>query len=238
MKKLKIAMIGTAFAGAIVLMVGNNGSFSWFTSETSASGQLTNGTLELNDGNNISGNIVQATNFAPSQLIFGDWLEVGNTGTLDAHLRTTYSHSIDVAAPIDAYKVGYIAIKYTVAPDKDVYEGAQYDLQKLFDGVTNERQSASVSMTQEKKLNGVEILTGIVDEDAYTDNATSFIFGDGALDGDKNKFWQLKQGQYIDINIGVKLDAEAGNEYQGATYEAVLDVLGKQTDEGALYTEK
>ncbi|SDC75370.1 hypothetical protein [Shouchella lonarensis] len=236
-KKLKVAMIGTAFAGALALVVGTNGSFSWFTSQTSANGELKNGTLELNNGNDISGDIVQASSFAPSQLIFGDWLKIENTGTLDAHLQATYEHEINVNASIDPYKVGYIAIKYKKTPDTDVFKDAQYELEKLFDGITNEIGALNKSTKRTHVTEDVEIEVNLIDEDEVN-NAGSFVLGDGALDGEKNEFWKLEEDQYIDLNFGVKLDEKAGNEYQGAVYEATLNVLGKQTDNGALYTER
>ncbi|AIF45561.1 hypothetical protein X953_16350 [Virgibacillus sp. SK37] len=35
--------------------------------------------------------------------------------------------------------------------------------------------------------------------------------------------------------IAVKLDESAGNDYQGARYYASLNVIAKQTDDGAQY---
>ncbi|MBM7838691.1 spore coat-associated protein N [Alkalihalobacillus xiaoxiensis] len=231
-KSFKVAMVGTAFAGALALTISSTGSFSWFTGETSASGEIRNGTLEINNGNEMNGSIVEATSFAPSQLIFGDWLSVENTGTLDTHLKATYSHSVDLEVPIDSYKVGYIAIKYSVAPGRDVYEDAQYKLDQLFNGVTNEIQTFSAAA---EETDGVEIVAMLIDEEDYAENAGEFILGDGALTGVDNAFWELDEGQYIDINFGVKLDENAGNEYQGAVYQAQLEVLAKQTDDGAQY---
>ncbi|AST94925.1 TasA family protein [Shouchella clausii] len=228
-KSLKLAMIATAFVGALVIVLGSGGSFSWFTGETSATGEIKNGTLEINHGEDIDGNIVQAESFAPSQLIFGDWLSIENTGTLDTHLQATYDHSVDLNVPIDAYKVGYIAIKYTTTPGRDVYEDAQYKLDQLFNGITNEVQSFSHTA----EANGVEVVAVLIDEQAYDENADQFVLGDGSLQGPDNEFWQLDEGQYIDLNFGVKLDENAGNEYQGAVYTASLEVLAKQTDQGA-----
>jgi spore coat-associated protein N len=39
-KSLKLAMIATAFVGALVVVLGSGGSFSWFTGETSATVRL------------------------------------------------------------------------------------------------------------------------------------------------------------------------------------------------------
>ncbi len=233
MKSMKVAMVGTAFAGALALTIGSSGSFAWFSDLTSANGEITSGTLEVNNGNDIDGKIVEASSFAPSQLIFGDWLTVENTGSLDAHLQATYAHSVNLEVPIDSYKVGYIAIKYTIEPGRDIYEDAQYKLDQLFNGVTNEIQAFSASPSIEQ--NGVEVMTALIDEKTYAENANEFVLGDGALPGKDNEFWQLDEGQYIDLNFGVKLDENAGNEYQGAIYEATLDVLAKQTDNGAEY---
>ncbi|KQL56651.1 MULTISPECIES: TasA family protein [Bacillaceae] len=232
-KALKLSLLGTAFAGALVFTATSTGSFAWFTDSVEATGEIQGGTLELNNGQDIDGSIVQASNFAPSQLIFGDWLSVENTGTLDTHLQATYRHQVDLEVPIDAYKVGYIALKYTVAPGRDVYEDAQYRLDQLFNGVTNEVQTFSAASTAGS--DDVEVLVAIVDESEYDQNTGELFLGDGSQTGRDNEFWQLDEGQYIDLNFGVKLDENAGNEYQGAVYQAVLEVLAKQTDNGANY---
>lgn len=65
-------------------------------------------------------------------------------------------------------------------------------------------------------------------------NSDEIIFGEG----EEDSFWQLDEGQYIDIMIAIKLDESAGNEYQGATYNASFNVMAKQTDEGAQYENK
>lgn len=231
-KSLKVAMVGTAFAGALALTISSTGSFSWFTGQTTASGEIQSGTLEINNGNDIDGAIVEATSFTPSQLIFGDWLSVENTGSLDTHLKATYSHSVDLEVPIESYKVGYIAMKYTIAPGRDVYEDAQFKLDELFNGVTNEVQTFSAAS---EEVDGVEIVAVLIDEEEYEENAGEFVLGDGALSGVDNEFWDLEEGQYIDMNFGVKLDENAGNDYQGAIYQAQLEVLAKQTDDGAQY---
>ena len=62
-------------------------------------------------------------------------------------------------------------------------------------------------------------------------NSGEIVFGEGG----KDSFWQLDEGQYIDIMIAIKLDENAGNEYQGATYDATFNVMAKQTDDGAKY---
>ena len=110
-----------------------------------------------------------------------------------------------------------------------MYEDAQYKLDQLFNGITNEVQSFSHTA----EANGVEVVAALIDEQAYDENADQFVLGDGSLQGPDNEFWQLDEGQYIDLNFGVKLDENAGNEYQGAVYTASLEVLAKQTDQGA-----
>lgn len=235
MKKTKKALLATALTGALVLGAGV-GSYSWFTSEIQATGQITNGTLEINNGNNIEESIVNYNGFAPSNLVFGDWLTIENTGTMDTHLEASFSHELDQNVSVSNYKVGYIAFKYTTQPGRDIREATQTKLQELFDGVTNEveAQEAVAALSDD-----VEIITGFVEEPefrAFSEgevNKGGFVLGDGALPGADNEFWQLTEGQYIDLNFGVKLDENAGNEYQGVTYSALLDVIAKQTDDGA-----
>lgn len=235
MKNVKKALLGTALAGALVLGAGF-GSYSWFTSEIQATGQLTTGTLEINNGNDIEENIVNYNGFAPSNLVFGDWLTIENTGSMDTNLEVQFSHELDQNVDISSFKVGYIAIKYTIQPSRDVLEATQLKLQDLFDGVTNEveTQAAIAEITDD-----AEIVSGFVEAPAFRAfsdgavNSGGFLLGDGALSGSTNEFWQLDEAQYIDLNFGVKLDENAGNEYQGLAYSASLDVTAKQTDDGA-----
>ncbi|MGN7312348.1 hypothetical protein ACTHQ4_14735 [Alkalicoccobacillus gibsonii] len=235
MKKTKKVLLGVSVAGALVLGAGM-GSFSWFTSEIQATGQLQTGTLEINNGQDIEENIVNYSGFAPSNLVFGDWLTIENTGSMDTNLEVEFSHELDKNVDISSFKVGYIAIKYTSQPSRDVLEASQIKLQELFDGVTNEVETqAAIADIAE----GAEVVSGIVEAPefrAFSEGAVSsggFLIGDGALTGSTNEFWQLDESQYIDLNFGVKLDENAGNEYQGLAYSASLDVVAKQIDEGA-----
>ncbi|MGW8786569.1 hypothetical protein [Heyndrickxia sporothermodurans] len=70
MKKMKKALLGTTLVGALVVSAGF-GTYSWFTSETNASGQIANGSLQLNNGQNITEKIIDGVDFAPSQLKYG-----------------------------------------------------------------------------------------------------------------------------------------------------------------------
>lgn len=222
MKKTKNMLLGTALAGTLMLSAGF-GTYSWFTSETNAHGEMKNGVLEINDGNDIETPIFSETGFAPSQLQYGEWLSLSNTGDLDAHLKATYIHSVDKAS-LEAYEVGYMAMKYTVKPGQDVYEDSKIKLDNLFNGTTNER---SVSLSSQ--IEGVEIMGNVLSQEEV--DSGEIVFGEGGADS----FWQLDEGQYIDIMVGIKLDENAGNEYQGATYKALLNVIAKQTDDGAEY---
>lgn len=231
MKKAKNFLLGTAVAGTI-LATASFGTYSWFTSETEAQGDMVNGTLEINDSANIETPIFLGENFTPSQLQYGNWITIDNTGDLNAHLKATYSHSVDKAS-LKEYEVGYIAMKYTTKPDQDVYEQSEIELANLFEGTTNER---SISATGTPK--NVEFVSGVLTGEqakALMKNGSEsggFTIGDGAQ-GDE--FWKLNQGQYIDIMFGIKLGEGAGNEYQGAQYNATFNVNAKQTDEGSKY---
>ncbi|WP_077358697.1 hypothetical protein [Virgibacillus halodenitrificans] len=178
--------------------------------------------LELNNGTDIEQPLFDEKQFSPSQLQYGSWVSLSNTGDLDAHLKAIYNHSIDKAS-LDAYEVGYMAMKYTVKPDQDAYKDSKIALDNLFNGVTNER-SVMKSLPNDIEVSG-KIVT---QKDA---DSGEIVLGEGSEDS----FWEVEEGQYIDLMIAVKLDESAGNDYQGARYNASLNVIAKQTDDGAKY---
>ena len=237
MFKLKNAFLGSALVGAIVVS-GSFGTYSWFTSQTNASGEITNGTLEINNSQDMQTKIIEATGFAPSQLKYGEWLKIKNTGDMDAYLKATYNQSLSTDVPLDAYKVGYIAYKFSEGEEmtEDILEESRIYLDQLFNGTTNE-----VTQASKKIAPGVEMVVGFVDE-AQVEAAAKgvagkvqMVLGDGSKEGEKHKFWQLNDDQYIDLSFAIKLDENAGNEYQGVTYSSNLNVTAKQMDDGAKY---
>jgi spore coat-associated protein N len=237
MFKLKNAFLGSALVGAIVVS-GSFGTYSWFTSQTNATGEITNGILEINNGQDMETKIIEATGFAPSQLKYGEWLKIENTGDMDAYLKATYNQSLSVDVPLGAYKVGYIAYKFTEGEEmtEDILEESRIYLDQLFNGTTNEVKSLS-----KKIAPGVEMVVGFVEEEEIQPAAKSgngkakMLLGDGSKEGEKHEFWQLNDDQYIDLSFAIKLDAKAGNEYQGVTYTSNLNVTAKQMDDGAKY---
>ncbi|MFJ7933265.1 hypothetical protein [Sporosarcina sp. NPDC096371] len=230
MKKTKKFLLGTTLAVALVASTGL-GTYSWFTSETHAQGDMENGVLQINNGSDIETPIFSGKNFAPSQLQYGNWITLNNSGDLDTHLKATFSHSVDKAS-LEEYEIGYIAMKYTTAPNEDIYEDAKIQLANLFEGTTNER-SLSTALPA-----GVELVSGILKGDqakammATADKSREFVIGEG---GEGDSFWSLNEGQYIDVMVGIKLGEDAGNDYQGAKYNATFKVNAKQTDDGAQY---
>src|SRR5699024_4448482 len=116
MKKTKRLLIVTALSGILIATAGL-GTYSWFTSESNAQGTMESGVLEINDGGDIEEPLFSGAKFSPSQLQYGNWISISNSGDLDTHLKTTYTHSVDKAS-LEAYEVGYMAMKYTVAPDQ------------------------------------------------------------------------------------------------------------------------
>lgn len=222
--KMKKALLTVTLSGVIIASA-SMGTYSWFTSETNAKGTLQNGVLELNDGKDIGIALFEEEQFAPSQLQYGNWISLANTGNMDTHLKATYMHSVDVAS-LEKYEVGYMAMKYTTQPGEEVYEDSKIALENLFNGQTNERAARMVLPE------GVEQFSEVLSEDEVKNGEIQL--GEGSQD----EFWQLKEGQYIDIMIAVKLDESAGNEYQGSTYESNLKVIAKQTDAGATYGDE
>lgn len=233
---VKKALLGTALAGTIAVAT-SYGTYSWFTSETTAKGEITNASVQLNNGEDINKKIVAAKNFAPSQLVFGDWMTIDNTGTADTFLQAKLNQSLDKNLSLNAYKVGYIALKYKVKPTEEVLKASQYKLEELFNGTTNE---VSPSLASVENPESVEIVTGFLDASVAAKSAAAvgekeILLGDGAESGKDNEFWNLETNEYIDIQFGVKLDELATNDYQGVTYSANLSVIAKQKDDGALY---
>jgi spore coat-associated protein N len=237
MFKLKSAFLGSALVGAIVVS-GSFGTYSWFTSQTNASGEITNGTLEINNGQDMQTKIIEATGFAPSQLKYGEWLKIENTGDMDAYLKATYNQTLNADVSLEAYKVGYIAYKFSEEEEmtEDILEESRIYLDELFNGTTNEVRPAT-----KKIASGVEMIVGFVEEEEIEPAAkgiagkTKMVLGDGSKEGEKNEFWQLNDDQYIDLSFAIKLDEKAGNEYQGITYSSNLNVTAKQMDDRAQY---
>ncbi|MFD4704673.1 hypothetical protein ACFWM3_07375 [Gottfriedia sp. NPDC058432] len=233
MKKMKRALLGTTLVGALVVSVGF-GTYSWFTSETNAAGQIVNGTLQLNNGQNITEKVIDGVDFAPSQLKYGEWMTVDNTGTLATNIKATLNQKLDKDVNIKKYKVGYIAIKYKQKPTGDVQKAAKIKLDKLFDGTTNVVQSQTFS-NESEIAPGVSAVTGLVGEEGvagYTAVSNkNWQLGNGANQG----FWKLKSDEYIDMMFAIKLDETANNDYQGVKYSADLKVQAKQVDEGSKY---
>ncbi|WP_163101647.1 hypothetical protein [Peribacillus alkalitolerans] len=243
--KAKKALLGTTLAGAIAVAA-SYGTYSWFTSETTAKGEITNAIVQLNNGENIKESIVAIENFAPSQLVFGDFLTIDNTGTVATFLQAKLQQSLDKPLSLDTYKVGYVALKYKVKPTDEVLKESQIKLEELFEGTTNEVTSNKVSTNAVTRslasgesveiAEGVEIIAGFLPEkSAAAVGEKEILLGDGAESGEDNKFWNLEADEYIDISFGVKLDELATNDYQGVKYSANLSVKAKQKDDGALY---
>jgi spore coat-associated protein N len=224
MKKAKKALLGTALAGAMVVSAGF-GTYSWFTDVKEAQGTIDNGTLTLG----MDKNLFTHENFAPSQLLFGDLVHIENTGSLDQILRATYTHSTDKNAGIGKYKVGYVAIKYSEKPAGDIPKDMKIRLGGMFNGATNPVEQSSARGVAANKSN-YEVVSGMLTDEQLkslqanaVNTSKTFNFGEGG-------FWKLKDNQYIDIMFGVKLMDTAGNEYQGAHYDATFKVEAKQTD--------
>jgi spore coat-associated protein N len=233
MKKLKKALLGTTLVGALFVS-GGFGTYSWFTSETNAAGEIANGTLQLNNGQNITEKVIDGVDFAPSQLKYGEWMTIDNTGSQDTHIKATLSQSLDKDINIKKYKVGYIALKYKEKPSGDVLKASKIKLEKLFDGTTNVVDTFQAG-DEIEVAPGVTAVTGVVGEDGVAGfkavSNKEWILGEGT----NKPFWRLKSEQYVDVMFAIKLDESANNDYQGVRYTADLKVQAKQADEGSKY---
>lgn len=224
MKSLKKALLGTALAGTLVVGAGY-GTYSWFTAQSQATGTIDNGTLALGELQPLFAQI----GFAPSQLLFSDFNIIENTGDVDQQLKATFTHSVD-KANVSKYKVGYVAIKYKEKPDGDVIKDFKIRIDNLINGNPTRSKAALASNADYELVEGVltteEVQSLMKAQDDGAKTSKTINLGNG-------NFWELEDDQYIGITFGVKLSEKAGNEYQGAHYNAEFKVEAKQVDEGA-----
>lgn len=238
MKNIKKALIGTALAGSLIAGAGI-GTYSWYTAESHASGSIETGTFGLSQ----MGSLFDQKKFTPSQVIFSDPQTIENTGSLPQILKATYTHKVD-KANLSKYKVGYFAYKFKANQPSDVPPKTKDKLQAVLDGTFNivDSNAPSPSLKSTASSSNVETDQGVLDEQQLQSLSARTTNKQGALektimigDGDKQKFWTLKKNEQIVITFAVKLSENAGNEYQGVSYQASFDVEGKQVDSGAQY---
>ncbi|WGG45437.1 hypothetical protein [Rossellomorea sp. DA94] len=239
MKSVKKALLATSLAGALVVSAGY-GTYSWFTSSTSAAGTIENGTLSVNNGEAITTPLFTGAKFAPSQVVYGDIFTLENTGNLKQNLRLTYTGTVDKASA-DPYKIYYMAFKYKEKPNMDKLKDWRMAWEKgFFNGNHNPQMSMAKSAVAELPK-GVEVVTGeatVEEVQAMSNLAKSSSEGDKVFKFGNDEFFTLEEDQYITMAFDVKLDQSAGNEYQGAKYSGNLMVEAKQTDQGAKFENK
>jgi spore coat-associated protein N len=239
MKKIQKALLATSMAGAVLVSAGY-GTYSWFTSNTKADGAIQNGTVSVNNGEVITTKLFSASKFAPSQVVKGNMITIDNTGDMAQILKANYTATVDKASA-DPYKIFYMALKYKVQPDKDQIEDWRTEWEKGFlNG--NHNEHLPQALAKSKALpKGVEVVTGEVSVEeaqamsaqartAAADNTKTYKLGN-------DEFFTLNEDEYISIVFDVKLDQKAGNEYQGARYDASLSIQAKQTDDGAKFAK-
>ncbi|WP_201714392.1 hypothetical protein [Rossellomorea arthrocnemi] len=239
MKSVKKALLATSLAGALVVSAGY-GTYSWFTSSTSATGTIDTGNLSVNNGETITTPLFTGAKFAPSQVVYGDLITLENTGDLKQNLKLTYTGSVDKASA-DPYKIYYMAFKYKAKPDMDEINDWRMEWEKgFFNGNHNPQMSMAKSAVAALPK-GVEVVTGeatVEEVQAMSALAKSSSEGDKTFKFGKDEFFTLEEDQYITMAFDVKLDQSAGNEYQGAKYSGNLMVQAKQTDQGAKFENK
>ncbi|WML46663.1 hypothetical protein RCG23_13490 [Neobacillus sp. PS3-34] len=237
MKNIKKALLATSMAGALVVSAGY-GTYSWFTSSTQAAGSIQNGTLSVNNGQTITTKLFDGARFAPSQVIWGNMVTLDNTGDLDQTLKLTYNASVD-KAPATPYKIMYIAFKSKTMPTQDELLDWRIQWEKgFFNGNFNPNAMAKNGQVSTLPA-GVQVVTG----EATLDDVQAAAAVRTAVNADGTKkykigndeFFTLKSDEYISIAFDVKMDDNAGNEYQGAKYDGNLQVQAKQTDFGSKY---
>jgi spore coat-associated protein N len=239
MKSVKKALLATSLAGALVVSAGY-GTYSWFTSSTSASGTIETGTLSVNNGEAITTPLFHGEKFAPSQVISGDFITLENTGNLNQNLKLTYTGSVDKASA-DPFKIYYLAFKYKAKPDMDEMNDFRQAWEKGFYNGNHNPQMSMAKSAVAALPKGVEVVTGeatVEEVQAMSALAKSSSEGDKTFKFGNDEFFTLEEDQYITMAFDVKLDQSAGNEYQGVKYSGNLMVQAKQTDQGAKFENK
>jgi spore coat-associated protein N len=233
MKNVKKALIATSLAGALVVSAGY-GTYSWFTAEKSATGQITNGTLTLGDA---SGQLFSHAKFAPSQLLIGNYTSFQNTGDLAQIFKVKYDESLNMqAGSLGQYNFqGYVLVVPTSyelsAGEKAFYENT---IRSVLGGGNPTARAAASEAPELPEGSSVELISTQNQAAAKSSSAATA----SATDTRQTQpGWELTLpvGFKAVVIMGVKLSENAGNDYQGAVYNGTLTVNGKQTDAGSQY---
>ncbi|WP_096156685.1 hypothetical protein [Bacillus sp. FJAT-45066] len=214
MKKVKKALIGTAIAGTLAVGAGF-GTYSWFTSHASVTGEVQNSQLEI-VGSGFSAFQFERnafTRLAPSRTVSTS-LTISNDHGGDATyedvlLRGKLAFAVNNAG--DLLTSDNMA---TTFPRNGSYEGlAGYTLQEALEQYQFTFSWGSV----EKTMSGWE----------WYNNGEDFL-----------EEMRLNNGEKLKINVVIHLDKDANNNLQGATLRPVVLVDAKQIDFGALYQDE
>ncbi|WP_110111582.1 hypothetical protein [Bacillus sp. CGMCC 1.16541] len=210
MNKVKKAMVGTALAGTLVVGAGF-GTYSWFTSNAEVSGEVVNSTLSIKaevDGEKTLENIFEGQ----SKL---------------APSRETVERTITI----------------TNDGEEDVYLRGklQFDVTDKTGTVNDALRNGYLVKASLKHGNTVIPLpAGYADNNGYVSGAKiaevvdKWLPSEGGTAGDQ----KFKAKETLTLTLKVKLAETAGNDYQGATFNAGLDLEAKQVDTGAKFTEQ
>lgn len=97
---MKKALIGTALAGTLVASAGF-GTYSWFTAETTAKGDIQNYTLQLD---NTKAKLFDSKKLAPGRTV-SDEFTITNSGELEQKLRGQFKLSASKGVDFSNYIV-------------------------------------------------------------------------------------------------------------------------------------
>ncbi len=228
MKNVKKVLAATALSGAVLVGAGF-GTYSWFSAEKTSTGSITNGTLTLGD----MANSFSHTNFAPSQIKHSEWITLNNTGSLSQNIKFSYDEKLN-KADIGKYTWNGYAIKMkknrNLNPlQKGLYESA---LTALLGG-GNVVSKGSNEVDLPKDIDAQLIVNNSSSPQAAVEAAVAQLSRHYESEG-----WSLAPDEKYEIILAVKLDNNAGNDFQGAVYGSTFKANGKQTDNRAKYTEQ
>ncbi|MGG1678222.1 hypothetical protein ACIFOT_21150 [Neobacillus sp. NRS-1170] len=228
MNNVKKALIATSLAGALVVSAGY-GTYSWFTAEKSVTSQIKNGTFTLGEA---SSPLYNHEKFAPSQLLMSNWISFQNTGDLDQFYKVTNTETLNMPSGSLAnyhYRGWFfeVPISYELTDaDKAVFEN---DIKNALGGNPVAKTAFTAPALPLPKGSSAQVVDS--EEDAAKMAAAATTTRINTVPWER----LLPAGYKIMVIYGVKLNENAGNEYQGAVYNSTVKVFSKQTDAGAQY---
>ncbi|WP_110111583.1 hypothetical protein [Bacillus sp. CGMCC 1.16541] len=250
MNNVKKALVGTALAGTLVVGAGF-GTYSWFTSNATVSGEVENTNIKLKGGGTFN---FAAEKLAPSRTkVAENWVTVENESD-DKEVRL----KVDVESVLSGGKEGINFSQYrsggvvvfntSPAPFFDkAYEEALKtylahsnpgpaaltnfisDLQHRFTGldvniVEINRGNIGNINAFTRDISSDKMVVGVISEETMADLVREKISKEELFDG------IITNAHNVHFLFGTHLKKTAGNDYQGAKVNMKFDVTARQIE--------